>query len=158
MKELLISLVVFAVVFFLHRKVKSISESVYSKLDPEVRGYASVLFSIFNIALLALGVIVWLGAIGIDVTSVLTGLGLLGFAVGFALKDVVSNLISGIMILVFKPFKVGDLVEVKGFKGKVSLINLRYTELEDEKGKILIPNSVVFKEAVRLFEKKSPQA
>ena len=74
----------------------------------------------------------------------MASLGLTGFAVGFALKDSISNLLSGVLILIHRPFSVGDTIKVKTFEGLVSAIDLRYTQLERDGEKILVPNSLLF--------------
>ena len=71
-----------------------------------------------------IGFITALGTMGIDVSAIVAGLGLTGFAFGFAFKDMLSNFISGIMIFIYEPFKLGDTIEVDGKTGKVVDINL----------------------------------
>src|ERR1700740_2837155 len=61
-----------------------------------------------KIGFIAFGVVTVLGTLGVDVTALVAGLGLLGFALGFALKDMISNVLAGILILVYKPFRRGD--------------------------------------------------
>jgi small conductance mechanosensitive channel len=88
-----------------------------------------------------IGVITALGTMGVDVTALITGLGLTGFAIGLALKDPISNAISGFMVLFYEPFKVGDKIEFSGNEGVVKQIQLRYTILTAEGKHFLIPNS-----------------
>lgn len=102
------------------------------------------------VSLLLLGLVTALGTIGVNVAALVTSLGLAGFALGFALKDALSNLISGVMLLLYRPFKVGDEVIVTGHEGKVIAIDLRYTTLELEASKVFIPNSKLFTESVVL--------
>ncbi len=61
---------------------------------------------------------------GFDVSGFLAGLGVMGFVVGFAVKDVLSNLAAGIFLLIKRPFKVGDVVDVAGVKGRVEEMTL----------------------------------
>lgn len=101
--------------------------------------------------LLAVGVISALGTMGVDVSAVIAGLGLTGFALSLALKDAVSNLIAGILIIVYTPFTVGDKIKVAGVEGRVEEINLRYVSLRLDNGALtLIPNSKVLTEVVHL--------
>ena len=88
-----------------------------------------------------IGLITALGTIGVNISAVVAGLGLTGFAFGFAFKDMLSNFISGIMIFIYEPFTLGDTIEVDGKCGKVTDINLRYVTLEAEDSNYLIPNS-----------------
>jgi small conductance mechanosensitive channel len=78
---------------------------------------------------------------GIDVTALVTGLGLTGFAVGFALKDIISNALSGMLVILYKPFKNGDHISVTALEGTVADVNLRYTVLNAEGKRIFVPNS-----------------
>ena len=79
-----------------------------------------------------------------DVTAFLAGLGILGFTVGFALQDVMKNFAAGIILLVQRPFKIGDVIGVSGFDGTVLEINLRTTELKALDGRfVTLPNADV---------------
>src|SRR6266508_3964829 len=79
-----------------------------------------------------------------EVTASLTGLGILGFTVGFALQDIMKNFASGIILLLQQPFHVGELIGVKGFDGTVMAIDLRSTEMRATDGRIIIlPNADV---------------
>jgi small conductance mechanosensitive channel len=103
-----------------------------------------LLGSAAKIVLLLLGAITALGTLGIDITARVAGLGLTGFAVGFALKDIISNTLSGILVIIYKPFKKGDRITVTALEGTVVDVNLRYTVLDAEGKKIFIPNSSLF--------------
>jgi small-conductance mechanosensitive channel len=77
-----------------------------------------------------------------NVTAFLTGLGILGFTIGFALQNVTQNFVSGIILLIQQPFKVGDEISVIGFEGVALQIDLRTTELQTLDGRIVIlPNA-----------------
>lgn len=105
-----------------------------------------------------IGLLVAIANMGVDVSSIVASLGLLGFAIGFALKDTVSNLISGIMIMVYSPFERGDIIEFGGHQGKVQWIDMKYTTMCDVAGMdsddiILIPNQVLFQKTIIVKEK-----
>ena len=100
------------------------------------------------ITLLVTGLIVGLETAGIDMTAAIAGLGLTGFALGFALKDIVSNLIAGVLIILYKPFDEGDTVKCGGFEGVVKRIDLRYTFMENEGDDIFLPNSKLFTDPI----------
>lgn len=92
-----------------------------------------------------LGFIVALDAFGFDPQAVATGLGLTSLALGFALKDILSNFISGILILVLRPFELGDQIIVGETEGNVERIELRATQLRTYDGRVvLVPNAEVF--------------
>lgn len=99
--------------------------------------------------LLLLGLIVALSAANVNVTAILTSLGVAGFALGFALKDVLENFIAGILLLFARPFEVGDQVTLGNYEGTVTDIQLRTTALRTYDEEIVaIPNSQVFTNAV----------
>lgn len=92
-----------------------------------------------------LGFIVALDAFGFDPQTVATGLGLTSLALGFALKDILSNFISGLLILVLRPFELGDQIIVGDTEGNVERIELRATQIRTYDGRVvLVPNAEVF--------------
>ena len=93
------------------------------------------------VTLIVFGAVTALGTVGINVSALVAGLGLTGFALGFALKDVLSNFLAGILILLYRPFELGDAITVAGFEGTVNEIDLRYTTLYGMGKSYLIPNS-----------------
>lgn len=100
-----------------------------------------------KIVVLSVGVVTACGTVGIDVGALLAGLGLTGFAIGFALKDIISNWLSGVLILVYEPFRRGDYVSIAntpGLEGTVVAIDFRYTSLEKEGKIVLVPNANLF--------------
>jgi small-conductance mechanosensitive channel len=101
------------------------------------------------LAQLVLWTIIILGAITaiqrfFDVTAFLAGLGIIGFTIGFALQDVMKNLVSGIILLIQQPFHVGEVIGAAGFDGTVQQIDLRTTEMETTDGRIVtLPNASI---------------
>ena len=85
---------------------------------------------------------------GVDVTALIAGLGLTGFALGFALKDVVSNVVAGVLILIYRPVQTGEQVKVKSFEGLILSTDLRYTVLQTGEQVIYVPNSIMFTDAI----------
>ena len=95
-------------------------------------------------ALLILVLIAAAGQLGINTTSFLTIVGAAGLAVGLALKDSLSNFASGVMLILFKPFKVGDVVTTAGKTGKIEVITIFNTVLNTPDNQmIIVPNSSV---------------
>lgn len=94
---------------------------------------------------ICLTIIIALQQVQFDVTAFLTGLGILGFTVGFALQDVSKNFVAGLLLLLQQPFSIDEFIEVGGYSGRVSTISMRATALTMDDGKIvLIPNATVF--------------
>lgn len=84
------------------------------------------------------------GTIGVDISSLLALIGAAGLAVGLALKDSLSNFAAGVMIIVFRPFKVGDSITASGQSGVVDEIGIFSTHLNTpDNQRIIIPNSAV---------------
>ena len=117
---------------------------------------AFLLARMARVGVLLLGAITALGTLGINITGIVAGLGLTGFALGFALKDSIANLLAGVMILIYRPFEPGDFIECAGFAGRVVRVDLRYTELDAEKECVLIPNSKLLTDPIRV--RKNPSA
>ena len=86
------------------------------------------------------GVFIALGILNLDktVTSLLTGVGIRGLTLGFALQDVASNLMAGFLIELRHPFRVNDVIERANFFGRVSRVTLRDTELAQLDGQIVL--------------------
>jgi small conductance mechanosensitive channel len=99
---------------------------------------------------LAIGVILVLSQLGIDLGPVLAGLGIVGLVVGFALQDTLSNFAAGAMILAYRPFDIGDLVETAGVLGKVSDMNLVSTTIMTvDHQTLVVPNSKIWGDVIR---------
>ncbi|MDP6893615.1 MAG: mechanosensitive ion channel [Verrucomicrobiota bacterium] len=113
----------------------------------------NLLARVANVGLWIVGLVTALGTVGINVSAIVASLGLTGFAVGFALKDSISNLLSGVLILIYRPFRVGQWISVKSFEGFVMAIDLRYTSLEQGDEKILVPNSLLFTNPISIRSK-----
>jgi len=114
-----------------------------------------LLASVARVSLLILGVITALGTLGVNITGIVAGLGLTGFALGFALKDSIANLLAGVLILLYRPFEVGDRIDVGGLAGNVVHVNLRYTELDNEHERVLVPNSKLLIDPIRVAKPSS---
>jgi len=116
----------------------------FGRRMPHNAGLLELLARTAKIAVLSLGIASALGTMGIDISALVAGLGLTGFALGFAFRDVLSNLLSGILLLLFRPFGPGDHISVTGLDGEVTSIDLRYTVLKQPGKMVLIPNSNLF--------------
>ena len=113
------------------------------------RTLVSVLGNVANIGLLILIIIAALGKLGIPTTSVTALIGGAGLAVALSLKDQLSNFAAGALIILFRPFKVGDYIKVNGFEGTVSEIKMVQTALSTpDNEEIILPNSVVMSNSI----------
>jgi small-conductance mechanosensitive channel len=118
--------------------------------DFNTRYVLRVMGRTLSVVLLIFGGITALGTMGINVSALVAGLGLTGFALGFALKDILSNLVSGVLILLYRPFKLNQQITVNGMEGLVTEIDLRYTRLEKEGKTYLIPNSILITNTIEI--------
>ena len=110
-----------------------------TNVDPIIIGFVS---SIVYIALLAFVVIAALGQVGIQTTSFIAILGAAGLAVGLALQGSLANFAAGFLMIIFRPFKVGDFIEGAGVSGVVEAIHIFTTTLKTGDNKIIIiPNA-----------------
>lgn len=111
------------------------------KVDAAVVGFTS---SMVGIAIMAFAVLAALAKFGIQTTSFIAVLGAAGLAVGLALQGSLSNFASGVMILIFRPIRVGDLVETGGYLGKIADVGIFVTTMNTlDNQKVIIPNSVI---------------
>lgn len=148
----IIGVVMILVAFFILAKiVKKIIFSAAERLKLD-SNLTSLLARTSNITLMIFGFITALGTLGINVSALVAGLGLTGFALGYAMKDTISNLLSGVLILLYRPFETGDRIKVSGYEGIVISIDLRYTELDSEGNKVLIPNSKLFTDPITVLQ------
>jgi small conductance mechanosensitive channel len=80
---------------------------------------------------------------GIDITSILVGLGAFSIAISFATSNILQNFVSGIIVMGDRTFKAGDEVKIRGYEGRVLKIGIRTTVIEDKDGNtVFIPNSL----------------
>lgn len=97
-----------------------------------------------------LGVLIAIAQLGVEVGPLLAGLGIVGFIVGFALQDTLSNFASGMMILVYRPFDVGDAIEAGGVLGAVHEMNLVSTMILSFDNQLLVvPNKLIWGGVIR---------
>ena len=99
---------------------------------------------------MAFGILVILSQLGISLGPLLAGLGVAGFIVGFALQDSLSNFAAGVMILLYRPYDVGDFVDVGGVFGKVDKMSLVSTSLLTVDNQLfIIPNSKIWGDVIK---------
>ncbi|MEJ2127676.1 MAG: mechanosensitive ion channel family protein [Woeseiaceae bacterium] len=97
----------------------------------------------------AIGFMLAISQLGVSLGPLLAGLGIAGFIIGFALQDTLSNFASGVMILFYRPFDVGDYVEAGGVTGKVShmsLVNTTFMTLDNQR--LIVPNNMIWQTVI----------
>ena len=126
--------------------IKRITKMVAKGLEKKASdaALASFVKSLVSITLWVLLIIITVGALGINTTSLAALLAAGGMAIGMALSGTVQNFAGGIMLLVFKPIKAGDFIEAQGFTGTVSEINITSTKLITRDNRVVfIPNGAL---------------
>jgi len=145
--SVLISLVIFAASYYAGVLLSRFLKTVLDKRNADP-GVSHLLSQIVKWAVISFGVIAALQRF-FDVTAFLAGLGILGFAIGFALQNIMQNFVSGVILLVQQPFKAGDFVNAAGFDGTVLAIDLRTTEMKTLDGRIaFLPNADVLSQPI----------
>jgi small conductance mechanosensitive channel len=138
--NLAFALLILLASIYLAKLVSRLLEGALKRREASVE-ITALLSMITRWTLIILGVITALQRF-FDVTAFLTGLGIIGFSIGFALQDILKNFSAGVILLLQQPFKVGDSIEVSSFSGVVQTINIRTTELRTFDGRlVIIPNA-----------------
>jgi small-conductance mechanosensitive channel len=132
------------------RIVHAVIRRLHTHAD-ENADLVDLLGRVAKVGLNVLGIVTALGTAGVNVSALVAGLGLTGFALGFAFRDVLSNVLAGVLILLYRPFARGSRISVTGLEGIVTEIDLRYTKLTCDGDLVLIPNSNLFTNPIRVF-------
>jgi small conductance mechanosensitive channel len=127
--------------------LKAFSRS--EKIDPMLQGFFGSLAK--YLVLIFTGLMV-LSQFGVQTASLIAVLGVAGLAIGLALQGTLSNMAAGVMILMFRPFKVGDYVELAGHAGTIKTVSLFVTEMSSpDNVQIIVPNSQVWGSSVKNY-------
>ena len=151
--KILLGISIFILFWFFSKVIQYGINNVLKNKNPDTN-ISKVIASIVKNIIIIIGLITALGTMGINISAIVAGLGLTGFAFGFAFKDMLSNFISGIMIFIYQPFKLGDTIKVDGKEGEVVDINLRYITLNGQDSKMLVPNSLLVSKSLEVKTKK----
>ncbi len=145
--DFIIDFVIALIIIIIGFKIVNIIVSIvkkphkFNKLDPTVKSF---LISFFAIALKIFVVIIALQVMGISSASIVTVVGSCAVAIGLALQGGLSNIAGGLMILIFRPFKVGDFISTNGFEGTVKSISVFYTKILTPDNKaVQLPNGIL---------------
>ncbi len=139
--------IIFIVVAFFVRKIVR-ATATKAHLDEML---ASLIARITYIITLVIGLFVAATVIfpGIDPGDLIAGLGIGSVALGFAFKDILQNLFAGFLILLYRPFKIGDQIKIDDFEGDVEEINVRATKIKTYDGeRVVIPNNELYMKSV----------
>ncbi len=155
--DILLKFLLFCLIILAAKKASTISETL---LDTAIRRSNAqfsqllhrMLVSMCTKGIFILGVLIALSQIGISLAPLLAGLGVAGFIVGFAMQDTLSNFASGMMILIYRPFDEGDMIEAGGTYGCVHHMNLVSTTiLTLDNQTIVVPNNKIWGDVIKNF-------
>lgn len=141
--NLLIFIAILVIGLFVVKRISKVFSKLIDKkgFDPSLKGF---LVSLVSVTLKVLIIITALSQLGIEMTSFVALLGAAGLAIGMAFSGTLGNLAGGIMILIFKPYKVGDALEAQGAIGKVKEIGIFNTILLTLDNKtVIVPNGAM---------------
>ncbi|NOI30099.1 mechanosensitive ion channel family protein [Vibrio coralliilyticus] len=151
----LFQLFVFILILLVTKMLAKLARKVVSKTVVSKNLKMSQLMQDFFIAMSGnavwiIGILIGLSQIGLNLTPVLTGFGIAGVIVGFALQDTLSNFAAGMMLLIYRPFDVGDFVFAGGVDGKVSHMSLVNTTIKTFDNQIIIvPNGKIWGDVIK---------
>lgn len=150
-ENVLFAFLTFAAYYLLWQGLRVVLVPLLKGLDVDETG-RSFFQTMTRVLILTLGGVAALAELGINTASLVASLGVAGLTIGFAARDVLSNLISGVFIFWDRPFVLGDLIEIEGKYGRVDRITLRSTRVVTVDGKMLaIPNSEVVNSTVASY-------
>jgi small conductance mechanosensitive channel len=141
--KLLMALSILFIGLWIIKKILYAINLIFEKrnFDTSLKGF---LRSFIDIILKALLIITVLSTLGVEMTSFIAILGAAGFAIGMALSGTLSNFAGGVIILILKPFRVGDVIEAQGYVGNVKEIQIFNTTLNTfDNKRIIIPNGAL---------------
>jgi len=140
--------IILVIGFIIIRILVHLIEKFFDRVNFE-RSAETFIENIARVGLWGILIIIILGNLGVNVSGLIAGLGIMGFIVGFALKDALGNLASGVFILFHKPFKVGDWINIGGVVGGVERVGIAACVLKSpDNVKITIPNSKIWGDVI----------
>ncbi|MDX1687847.1 MAG: mechanosensitive ion channel [Candidatus Promineifilaceae bacterium] len=142
--KLIAAIVVFIVGLYVASLVSKLVDRALKRRDLGAEG-RMVVTQLVRWSLIVLAVVTALEQVNFDLTAFVAGLGIAGFTIGFALKDISENFVAGLLLLLQRPFELGDVVKIDDFRGRITDVSLRATEMITMDGhNVLLPNSLVY--------------
>ncbi|MFB9885671.1 mechanosensitive ion channel family protein [Balneatrix alpica] len=152
--KVLSALLVFLLGWWLSKRVSRLAFNVLVKARTE-ETLASFVRTLIHAVLVVLTVIVALTQVGVQTTSLIAVIGAAGLAIALALKDSLENIAAGILLTVFRPFRLGNYIECSGVGGSVEQISLLSTQLRTPDNKhVILPNATLLKSTVVNYSAK----
>lgn len=143
--DVLAAVLILIIGFWLARLTRKMIIRAFEKVESVDVTLVNFLASLARWGIITLTVLTVMDQFGVETTSLVAIVGAAGLAIGLALQGTLSNIASGVMLLLFRPFNVGDYVNAAGMKGTVTTINMFTTDLVDDDGnRVILPNSKVW--------------
>ena len=153
-----VNIVMALAIFIVGKIVVGILTNITKKLMAKAKVdvlLVNFIASIVKTVLLLFVVIASLNQLGVDTTSLIALVGAAGLAIGLALQGTLQNLASGVMLIIFRPFKGGDFIEAAGVSGVVEVINIFTTTMRTgDNREIIVPNGEIFSGTITNFSKR----
>ena len=141
--RLFVAFVFLAFFYLVYRAMRRLIVGSLSKanVDPSIR---DMLGHLIKWTIMGFGLVIAFNQIGIQITALLTGVSIVGLAMGLAAQETLANFIAGIVIFWDKPFRIGDAIEIEGASGTVQRVTFRSTRMLDGDGQVIVlPNTYV---------------
>ena len=147
LRKIINSIVYLIFVFIIYLILRRVLKIMFMRADnrkiskqqkQRIKTISQIMSSLLKYAMLILVMLVILADFGVNVTSLIAGLGILTAVLGLAFQDMLKDVISGVTIIVEDQFSVGDVIEINGFKGTVINIGLKTTEVKSSNGPVKI--------------------
>ena len=149
-----IAVIIFVIGILISKIIRNLLRKVLQRRNIELT-IAKFICRLVYAILMIFVVLATLSQLGVQTTSLIAILGAMSLAVGLSLKSSLSNLASGLLLVVFRPFKTGDYIKIGSYEGTVDEINLLFTEmLNSSNQQLTIPNSKFMSDAIINFSSK----
>lgn len=149
--QFIAGLIIFAIGWLLARLTRRWARRIAERVAAPQEAENLIVVTV-HVSSLIVVVMASLAAMGVKVYGLLTGLGVSGLVVGFALKDIIENLLAGVLLLIQQPFGIGDLIEVGGITGNVTQVQLRATTLQTPDNlEVIVPNRTMYTSTITNF-------
>ncbi|MBO7329183.1 MAG: mechanosensitive ion channel [Lentisphaeria bacterium] len=153
-EKLLLALLVVLLGFIVCRILKRVVKKAADRIQKLDKAVGNIFYTAIRICVWTVSLLIVLDILGIDTTSILTVLGAAGLTVGLAIKDSLSNIAAGLMLLVLRPYHSGDYVDCGNVSGSISEIGLFTTQLTTFDGLfVMVPNSVIFGSPIKNYSR-----
>lgn len=152
--NIVLALAIFVVGRWVVRQIVKLAERLMrrSKLDEMLVRFIA---SIINVLLLLFVIVAALGQLGVETTSLIALVGAAGLAIGLALQDSLKNFAAGVLLILFRPFREGDFVEVAGIAGIVESITIFNTIMRTgDNREVIVPNGAIYSGVITNYSKR----